>query len=101
MGKEAVLTRDDTDFALAHANQLRASHELPTLTGEVTIPSLITAFRVGDRIARVNGRDLSFQTNLGDGQGESPAYPIIVSVTWDFAGQRQATVLRLADRREV
>ena len=65
----------------------------------MTIPSLISTFRVGDRIARINGRDISFQTNVGTGQGESPVYPVVVGLTWDFSGQRQATILELADRR--
>ena len=65
----------------------------------MTIPSLITAFRVGDRMGRINGRDISLQTNLGTGSGESPVYPVIVALTWDFTGQRQATILELADRR--
>ena len=98
-GTEPIIVRDDTPLALAHANQLRAAHELPPLAGRVTIPSLITAFRVGDRVGRINGRDISLQTNLGTGSGESPVYPVIVALTWDFTGQRQATVLELADRR--
>jgi hypothetical protein len=99
LGADPVIVRDDTPLALAHANQLRAAHELPPLAGSVTIPSLITAFRVGDRVGRINGRDISLQTNLGTGSGESPVYPVIVSLTWDFTGQRQSTVLELADRR--
>ncbi len=98
-GTEPIIVRDDTPLAMAHANQLRAAHELPPLAGRVTIPSLITAFHVGDRVGRINGRDISLQTNLGTGSGESPVYPVIVALTWDFTGQRQATVLELADRR--
>lgn len=98
---EDVIARDDTDRAIAHARQLRASHEFPPLAGTVTIPSLITAFRVGDRIARINGRDVSFQTNLGSGQGESSIYPLIIGLSWDFTGERQSTTLELADRRDV
>jgi hypothetical protein len=97
-GSQPVTLRDDTERALAHAQQLRAAHEFPPLAGSVTIPSLISAFRVGDRIGRINGRDISFQTNIGSGQGESPVYPVIVALTWDLSGQRQATILELADR---
>ena len=98
-GTEPIIARDDTPLALAHANQLRAAHELPPLAGRVTIPSLITAFRVGDRVGRINGRDISLQTNLGAGSGEAPVYPVIVALCWDFTGQAQATILELADRR--
>jgi hypothetical protein len=98
-GSEPLCVRDDTERALAHARVLRAGNEFPRLAGSVTMPSLITAFRVGDRIGRINGRDISFQTNLGAGQGESPAYPAIVALSWEFTGGRQATILELADRR--
>jgi hypothetical protein len=94
-----VVTRDDTQRALAHAQQLRAAFELPPLTGSVTIPSLINAYSIGDRIGRINGREISFQTNVGTDQGESPVYPVVVALTWDFTGSQQATILELADRR--
>jgi hypothetical protein len=96
---QPVVTRDDTQRALTHAEQLRAAFELPPLTGSVTIPSLISAYCVGDRIGRINGREISFQTNVGTGQGESPVYPVIVALTWDFTGAQQATILELADSR--
>ncbi|MGC8638721.1 MAG: hypothetical protein ACP5XB_02450 [Isosphaeraceae bacterium] len=94
-GSEDIVKRDDTENALAHAQQLRAAYEFPPLRGSVTIPSLITAFRVGDQIGQINGRDVSFQTNIGVGQGESPVYPVIVGLSWEFTGDRQATVLSL------
>jgi hypothetical protein len=97
-GSEPIVVRDDTARALAHAQALRASYELPPLDGQVTIPSLVTALRVGDRIGRINGRDLSLRANIGGGQGEGPSYPLVVGLTWDFGGDRQATVLELSDR---
>jgi hypothetical protein len=96
---QPLVTRDDTQRAIAHAEQLRAAFELPPLTGSVTIPSLINAFSVGDRIGQINGRAISFQTNLGIGQGELPVYPVVVSLTWDFTRAQQATILELADDR--
>ena len=98
-GTQDVTIRDDTQLAIAHAEQLRAAHEFPPLAGSVTIPSLISAYRVGDRIAQVSGRDISLQTNLGSGQGEPATYPVIVALTWDFSGGRQATILELSERR--
>jgi hypothetical protein len=98
---KAIVVRDDTEHALAHARQLRAAHEFPPLVGDVTIPSFVSSFRVGDRISRINGRDLSFRTNFGGDQGEPAAYPVIVAVTWNFAAGRQETVLELADRTDV
>jgi hypothetical protein len=98
-GTDAVTVRDDTQRAIAHAEQLRAAHEFPPLAGSVTIPSLITAYRVGDRIGMINGRNISLQTNLGSGQGEPATYPVIVALSWDFTSGGQATILELADRR--
>ena len=48
---------------------------------------------------KINGRDLSLRANIGGGQGEGPAYPRVVRLTWDFSGERQATVLDLSDRQ--
>lgn len=91
------VVRDDSARALTWARQLQAAHELPPLTGGATIPGLVTAYRVGDRVARINGRDVGLQTNLGSGQGESPVYPAISALIWDFNGDRQVTMLELAD----
>ena len=65
-------------------DQLRAAHEFPPLAGSVTIPSLISRSASATGSGRINGRDISFQTNVGTGQGESPVYPVIVGLTWDF-----------------
>ena len=69
------------------------------MSGSVTIPSLITSYRVGDRVARINGRDVAMQTNVGSDQGESPVYPVISAISWEFTADRQATVVELADGR--
>ncbi|MFO0892145.1 MAG: hypothetical protein U0790_23780 [Isosphaeraceae bacterium] len=98
-GGDPLVVRDDTPRALAHAQALRAAYELPPLDGRVTLPSLVTTLRVGDRIGRINGRDLSLRANVGGGQGEGPVYPQVVRLTWDFNGERQATVLDLTDRQ--
>lgn len=96
-GPTARIVRDDSLRALTWARQLQSAHELPPLNGGATIPGLVTAYRVGDRVARINGRGVGLQTNLGAGQGESPVYPAISALIWDFAGDRQVTVLELAD----
>jgi hypothetical protein len=96
---QPLVVRDDTSRAIAHAQQLRATYEFPPMAGRVTIPSLITAFRVGEQVGEINGRDVSFQTNIGAGQGELPVYPVIAGLSWEFTGERQVTVLELADFR--
>ncbi|WP_165253073.1 hypothetical protein, partial [Paludisphaera soli] len=94
---EPRTVRDDTPRAVAWARQLRAAHELPPTVGGATVPSLVTAYRVGDRIARINGRDVGLQTNFGEAQGETPAYPVVTAVIWDFSDDRQATLIELSD----
>ena len=96
---DAIVARDDTAKALAHGRQLRAAHEMPPLAGSVTIPWLTNAFEVGDRVKLIRGRDVSLRTNVGADQGEAPAYPRVVALTWSFAGDQQSTQLQLTDRR--
>lgn len=96
-GAEPMIARDDTERAVAWARQLRAAHEMPPTVGAATIPGLVTAYRVGDRIVRINGRDVGLQTNVGDAQGESPAYPVVTAVSWEFSGEGQATIIEISD----
>ncbi len=93
------VVQDDTDLATAHACQLRSAHEFPPLTASITIPMFVTSYQVGDRINQIAGRDVSLQVNAGAEQAEAPSYPFIVAVTWDFTGEKQATILQLTDRR--
>jgi hypothetical protein len=91
--------RDDTDDALALAEATRAAHEFPRVAGGVTIPFASRAYAVGDRVRKVAGREAELATNAGAGGGETPQYPTVVALDWDFSGGRQQTVLQLADRR--
>jgi hypothetical protein len=95
----SLVVQDDSQSALAHACQIRAARELPPLAAAVTIPMLINYIQIGDRIDKINGREVSLLTNAGIEQGEAPAYPFVVAVTWDFQGDQQATTLQLSDRR--
>lgn len=94
---EAKTMRDDTERAVAWARQLRSAHELPPTVGSATLPGLVTAYRVGDRVARIDGRDVALQTNVGEAQGETPAYPTISAVSWEFSDDRQSTLIELSD----
>jgi len=93
------VVQDDTDDATAHACQLRSAHEFPPLTASITIPMFVTSYQVGDRINQIAGRDVSLQVNAGAEQQEAPSYPFVVAVTWDFTGEKQATIVQLTDRR--
>ncbi len=98
VGSDDKLGRDDTAKAKAHAKQLRAAHEFPALAGSFTIPGVNLAFRIGDRISRINGRDVSLRTNAGSEQGEAPTYPFVVAITKTL-GSRQSTTFQISDRR--
>lgn len=93
-----TISRDDSQSALAYANQLRAAHEFPPISATVTIPWFSKSYQVGDRISYIDGRNVSLQVNAASEQGEEPSYPFIVGVTWEF-GREQRTVLQLSDRR--
>lgn len=86
---------DDTAKARSYAAGLRRAHETGEFAGSVTIPRLTFAYRVGDKVAGLDGRVLSFRQDVGDG---SPVLPTVVGVSWDLDG-RQATHLELSDRR--
>lgn len=98
-GHLPVLATDDTQAAKTYSSQLRTAHEFPPLAGSVTIPWLSIGYNISDRIAAINGRNVSMQVNSAVESGEKPSYPFIVGVTWDFRGNHQSTVLQLSDRR--
>ena len=90
--------RDDTARASRDAEARRMAGEMPVIDGPVTIGRITSAYRIGDRIARVSGMDLSLQTNAGSEAGEGPRYPSVVGVTLDLDG-KQHTILHLSDSR--
>jgi hypothetical protein len=95
----ATVIKDDSTEALAHACQLRTACEFPPITASVVIPMLVGYISIGDRVSQINGRNVSLLTNAGVSQGEAAAYPFVVSVTWDFQGDKQTTTVQLSDRR--
>ena len=95
---DPVLARDDTPDALAEANARRNANEAGEVVGSVVIPRFTLAYRVGDRIRSIQGRDLSLRTNAGAPTEEGEVFPAVVGVTWDFDGN-QRTILQLSDHR--
>ena len=98
-GTNPLVVRDDTKAALTHAEQLRSAHEFPTLAGSATLPFLTNYYQIGDRVQIIQGRNVTLQTNVGVSQGEAPSYPWITAFAWDFAGDKQQTILQFSDRR--
>lgn len=93
-----VVSRDDTDSALALAYAQQRATELAKFGGSVTIPRVTFAYRVGDKVAGIRGRDVDFNATVGLDQGEGATYPTIVAIDWDFEGG-QSTTLHLSDER--
>jgi len=97
-GSQAVVVRDDGPDALAEANARRTAGEAGEVAGSVTIPRFTLAYRIGDRIRSIQGRDLSLRTNAGAPTEEGEVYPSVVGLTWEF-DPRQQTILQLSDQR--
>ena len=90
--------RDDTALALARMQALRKSRELGTVNGSAVVRRFTLAYRVGDRLTDIAGRNCTLRQNAGQAGGEGPTYPGVVAVRWDFDG-KQETVLSWSDRR--
>lgn len=82
----------------AHLVTRRAKHEVPALTGSITIPRITYGYLVGDRIGKVVGRDLSLAQSVAKDPDAPVVYPAVVSITRTFDG-KIATTLTLGDRR--
>lgn len=93
-----ILARDDSADALAEAAARRLAGEAGEVSGSVTIPRFSQAYRIGDRIVSIRGRDLSLRTNAGAPGEEGEVYPTVVGLTWTFEGKQQ-TILQLSDQR--
>jgi hypothetical protein len=93
-----IVVRDDSLDALAEAIARRSANESGEVTGAVVIPRFTQAYRIGDRICSIQGRDLSLRTNAGAPTEEAEVYPAVVGLRWDFDGKQQ-TVLQLSDQR--
>ena len=97
-GSQPVVARDDSMDALAEANARRTAGEAGEVAGAVTIPRFTLAYRIGDRICSIQGRNLSLRTNAGAPTEEGEVYPSVVGLTWEF-DPRQQTILQLSDQR--
>ena len=97
-GAAPFLVRDDAELASAEAGARRLAAEAGEVAGSATIPRFTNAYRVGDKVRSIVGRDLSLKTNAGAPLEEGAVFPSVVGVFWDFDGKQQ-TVLQLSDHR--
>ena len=97
-GSQPVVARDDSLDAIAEANARRTAGEAGEVAGAITIPRFTQAYRIGDRVRSIQGRNLSLKTNAGAPTEEGEVYPAVVGLTWNFDGD-QETILQLSDQR--
>jgi hypothetical protein len=95
------LFRDDEKNAQDIADGYRRYRESGDFSGTVTIDHVSVSYGLGDKITRINGRNISLRTNLGTPSTESPIYPSVVGITFNLGDgdSPQTTVLELSDRR--
>lgn len=91
------VVRDDTDKAQDYAEAVQRANEYAKFAGTATIPRFTTAYSVGDRISKIDGRNMSLKSNAGEKE-EAPRYPAVIGLDWTF-GRMQSTTLHLSDRR--
>jgi hypothetical protein len=93
-----ITVRDDTDDATAEADARRLAGEAGEVAGTAVIPRFTTAYRIGDKIRSIRGRNLSLQTNAGAPLEEGQVFPSVVGISWEF-DSKQTTTLQLSDHR--
>lgn len=91
-----VVSRDDTEQATKEAEARREAAALGVIDGQVLIPYLTAHYQVGDRIDKINGRNLSFVTGGSPDGEDAPNYPVITGITYSLGGD-QSTTLQLSD----
>jgi hypothetical protein len=93
-----VVVRDDTIDATAEADARRLASEAGEVAGSAGIPRLTSAYRIGDKVRSIVGRNLSMQCNAGAPLEEGQVFPTVVGLTWEFES-KQTTTLQLSDHR--
>ena len=86
-------------FTSPRAFAFRLKGETGEVAGAVTIPRFSDAYRIGDKISSIQGRDLSLRTNAGAPTEEGEVFPSVVGLAWEFEGS-QRTILYLSDHRD-
>lgn len=94
---DQVVVRDDREDATKEAEARREAAALGVIDGVVTIPYLTNYYRVGDRIEKINGRNLAFLTGGSIDGEDGPNYPVVTGITHSFGPGSQTTTLQLSD----
>jgi hypothetical protein len=95
--QDPTVIRDDSEDAVAYASAYRKAHELGPYAGSIVFDRITHALNIGDRVYKINGRDIDLQQNIGS-LSEGPVFPVVVSRTLVNEGGPK-TILQLSDRR--
>lgn len=90
--------RDDSKEARGLADMYRRETEVGSFSGPAVVPRFTAAYRMGDQITDVKGRDIRLRMNAAAEQGEAPVYPVVVGLDYNFDGEQSVT-LTLSDHR--
>ena len=93
---DAIISRDDTEQATKEAEARRDAAALGVIDGQVVIPYLTSYYKIGDRIDRINGRNLAFVTGGSEDGEDAPHYPVVTGISFGLGGD-QTTTLQLSD----
>jgi hypothetical protein len=92
--------KDDTDDATHYAEAYRKATELGRVAGSFTVPRISGAYRIGDKIAGLRGRNIDLTENAGAPLGEAPIYPVVVGLAYTLeGGDAPSTTFELSDHR--
>lgn len=93
--------RNDYADSFAYGRSFQRASELGKFAGSITIPRLTNAYKIGDRVQVIAGRDLSLRIDAPVGQADEDQdaeYPVVVAIDYQFGGG-QSTILQLSDQR--
>ena len=113
-GENFNAIRDDREKLAAHLKSRQSPYLALPAIGTASIPLLTHAYRLGDRIRAVEGRDISLRgDNAADEIPEPPtdpeappepppketrSYPVVSGIAWNY-GSEQSTTLYLSNAR--
>lgn len=93
-GNRPSLAEDDRDALQSFVEALRDRYDNVDVAGAVTLEGVDQhQYRIGDRVAGVKGKNISFRSRL-----DGTTYPQIAAITYDIEGQK--TILHMQRVRE-
>lgn len=89
-------SRDDSAELGKYMDQVNSKTDAAVLSCSLILDGIVTAYRIGDLITKIAGRNISLRTNTTD--VDEPQYPQVVGIT--YLPDQPSTELVLDDFRE-